>query len=407
MTAERGSASASQFRLFWLGQTLSCLGDAFTNVALPLLVFQSTGSLAKMTTVTACFGTGSVIAGLSMGRVIDRVDTRRALLACDVGRALLMTSVPSMAWHAGHVPLWFLYALAFVLAFLDTTFNLAYVSFIPQLVPKARIMEANARLNTTAGIAQVLGPALAGAVVQRWGIAVAIGLDAITFLVSVGTLLPLRVGQSHLPRATKHARFEGVRFIIGSPTLRTLVFVLMVEGFLTAGFFDMFVFHLKGTLQQSDDGVGLVFAIASLGAVAASFVAPVAKRRVGMRMTYVLTQILVGLVLLLVPLAKSAMMIAALASGFIFSGSLRAVLSSTYRQEITPGSVLGRTTAVFWLCIKASRPVGALFVGVLVSRSGGVFTFRTLAALFLMLAIATSFATSLGGAAQKASPSER
>ena len=81
------------FAVFWAAQTLSVLGDSFALIALPLLVLETTGSLARMGLLTAVGGAASVVAAVFAGVVVDRVDRRRLLIGCDLVRMVLYLSL--------------------------------------------------------------------------------------------------------------------------------------------------------------------------------------------------------------------------------------------------------------------------------------------------------------------------
>jgi MFS family permease len=131
------------FRVFWLVQTLSVAGDAFSFVALPLLVYAVTGSIAQMGLLTALGGVGRIVAGFFAGSIADRFDRRTVLLACDAFRAVLFTLVPLTQ------SVWILYAVVPLGAAAGMLFSVAYVASVPNLVGPDRITEANGRLNAT------------------------------------------------------------------------------------------------------------------------------------------------------------------------------------------------------------------------------------------------------------------
>ena len=91
----RSLARDRNFAVFWAGQTFSVLGDAVAVIAIPLLVLDATGSLARMGLVTALVGGGSLVAGVAAGPLVDRLDRRRLMIRCDLGRAFLYALVPS------------------------------------------------------------------------------------------------------------------------------------------------------------------------------------------------------------------------------------------------------------------------------------------------------------------------
>ena len=92
------------FTVFWAGQTFSFLGDAFSIVAIPLLILEMTGSLAQMGVVTALYGVGSLVAGIAARPIVDRVDRRKLMIRCDIGRAFVygLSSSPSPSSRCSH-----------------------------------------------------------------------------------------------------------------------------------------------------------------------------------------------------------------------------------------------------------------------------------------------------------------
>src|SRR5262245_10944998 len=99
------------FLLFWGGQSLSNLGDAFALVALPLLVLQTTGSITQLGLITATSGVGRLLAGVVAGLVVDRVDRRKFMIVCDASRLILYGSIPC-AWLLAGPQLWLVYVVA-------------------------------------------------------------------------------------------------------------------------------------------------------------------------------------------------------------------------------------------------------------------------------------------------------
>ena len=395
-----------RFNLFWTGQTLSTVGDAFTAVAFPLLIYRTTGSIAKMTALTACFAAGAVASGVVAGSIVDRVDRRRLLLATDAARAVLMAMVPIAAWF-GFLSFSLLAVIAAAMGLLGNTFGIAYVAFVAELVTKQRVTEANARLQATAAASFVVGPALAGFTIEAWGPATAVGVDAISFVVSFFSLAAM--AGSRAPPAAEPAAADdeeqeghrrgglvaGARFVASSPVLRTLALILSAEILITAAALDLFTYHLKSTLHQSDARVGTMFAVASVGAVVGAILSTRAKRRLGMRATYVATGFVLALALALVPLAGSFLVTAAIAVGFAFASAMRGILSMSRRQEVTPDRLLGRVTAAFWLTLSGARMLGAYVVGLVAAVHGNASTCRWLAAALFVIALLTIAARSL------------
>jgi predicted MFS family arabinose efflux permease len=192
---------------------------------------------------------------------------------------------------------------------------------------------------------------------------------------------------------------RGARFILDLPPLRTVALFVCLEILATAAVLDLFTFHLKSALAQSDERVGTMFAVASIGAIAGAMLSAVVKRRLGMHGTYVATAFVLSLALALVTFAGSFAMTALVAVLFTFSSTMRGVLSMTRRQELTPGRLLGRVTAAFWLAVSAARMLGAYGVGLVAAHYGSVQACQAAAAFLLVLAVATIPARSLNAPA--------
>lgn len=382
------------FHLFWAGQTLSSVGDAFTAVAIPLLVYKTTGSIASMAAITACRAAGAAASGLVAGALVDRVDRRQLLVWTDVARACLMALVP-LAASVGALSIVMLAGISVAMGLLGNTFGIGYVAFVPELVSKARVLTANAWLQGSEAASFVVGPALAGVAIQRWGAQTAVGVDALSFFASFVSLLAIRARAPLAPHRRDDASswktdlVRGAAFVRRLRPLRAVALALLVEVFATAAVLDLFSFHLKSTLGQSDERVGTMFAIASAGAIAGAAIAGASRRRIGMRAVYVVTSFLLTLALAGVQFADSFLATAMLGVVFTFATSLRGVLSMTRRQELTPGHLLGRVTAVFWLALSISRMVGAYTVGQIAGQYGNVAACQVAAVILLALSLAT------------------
>jgi len=166
------------FLLFWGGQSLSNLGDAFALVAIPLLVLQVTGSAAQMGLVTATFGTGRLLAGIFAGLLVDRVDRRMFMIACDASRLLLFGSIPCV-WLLAGPQLWLIYVVMTGGAIIGMGFQAAYVTAVVNLVETEQITAANSMLQGTLALTYVLGPLLAGIIATVLSPTTAVGVDAL------------------------------------------------------------------------------------------------------------------------------------------------------------------------------------------------------------------------------------
>ncbi|MFF4849918.1 MFS transporter [Streptomyces sp. NPDC001194] len=369
------------FTVFWLGQALSVLGGSISLLALPLLVFEATGSVVQMGLITVISGVGTIATGLFAGYVVDRTDRRRLMIACDLVRALLLGAVP-FVWLAGP-RIWVLYVLTALATVLKTLFDVAYVTAVPNLVREEHLITANGRLTATFAFGTLVGPAAAGFIAAGVGADWALGVDGATFLVSAlslrwvafgreGTAAAPAAGEPGASRAGKLREMflEGFRFLWAHPVLRALTVLLTLLTFVTMGATDLLVFRIRHDLGLGAATVGSVIAVSGLGVVGAAFAAAPLRRTFGFGACWLGSVALIGVAMAVTGVSGSPPVIAVAAAVFMFGLTLGAVCSLTLRQEVTPDALLGRVTSAFWTVHGASGPVGAAALTLLAGRHG-------------------------------------
>lgn len=360
------------FGIFWAGQALSTLGDAFAFVAVPLLVLEATGSVAKMGLLTATFGAAQFITGLFSGAIVDAVDRRKLMLACDVARAMLLTVVP-VAWVTGGPSITLLFLVTALGAALGNLFSVAYIAATANLVAPEQLTGANSRLQGTQALGFVLGPTLAGLVASKTGPASALWVDAASFVCSAVSLALVRLRTE--PRVSSReplvARFAaGVKFLAKHPVLRSVTVVLLLTSALDAGLLDLNIYMIKHDLGGSDATVGWVMGTGALGAVLAAVIATRVRKALGFGVLFLGGTALEAFAMMAIGVWPSLAMVVAGAIVFSAALTLRGISSMSLRQRITPDHLLGRVTAAFWTLIATMQPVGAALATKAASRYG-------------------------------------
>ncbi|MFP1626369.1 MFS transporter [Streptomyces sp. 5K101] len=362
------------FGLFWVAQTLSVIGDSFALIALPLLVLRETGSVAQMGLLTAVAGAASVVAGVFAGIVVDRLDRRKLLIACDLARMVLYAAVP-LAWAFGP-QICLLYVVLPLAEAVGMLFSVTYVTVVRALVPGDRITEANGRLNATAAAAGVVGPLCAGVVAAWSGPAAAVGVDAASFGVSAACLAFVRF-RNRTPAEAETARqtlgkdlLAGVSFLRRHPVLRALTVFLSFFSFLTLGLNDLLIYHLKHDLGHGDGTVGTVFAAGAVGTITGALLVARVRRGLGFGATWIGAVAVCGVAVAGIGTARSAPGVAVLTAAFLCCVSVAGTCSLSLRQEVTPDHLLGRVTSAFWTIHYSAAPLGAALLTWAAQRHG-------------------------------------
>ena len=187
------------YRLLWVGQVISDLGDGMTNLAVLLLINHLTGSTAALATMAILLALPNLTFGLFAGVLVDRFDRKKIMILSDLLRGLL---VLGLVFVDSAQDIWLLYLIGFVQASISTFFTPARGALIPNIVAKKGLLTANSVSQTSRIIFNVLGTGLAGFLIgsfdQYW---MAFSADALTFFISM--LLILQIRYAHTPGADK------------------------------------------------------------------------------------------------------------------------------------------------------------------------------------------------------------
>ncbi len=184
------------FRYVWCVQTASIFGDRVTGLALPWLILLQTGSAFAAGLVLAARYLPLALLGLPAGVLADRVDRRALMIACDVARATALGVVALLGLLHSTPPLWLLATVVLELGAGQLGFGVAYRAWLPDVTGDRLLGRANAALEASDAASTLVGPALGGALIGAVGPVLALGADAVSYVVSAVTLLPTPLGQT-------------------------------------------------------------------------------------------------------------------------------------------------------------------------------------------------------------------
>ncbi len=365
----------SDFIKLWAGQTVSILGSQISLLAIPLtavLVLDATA--LQMGILTAVGTVPTLLFGLLAGVWVDRLRRRPVLIVADTARFVLLSLVP-LTYLLGMLRIWVLYLLAFLVGTCTIFFDVAYRSYLPSLIKREHLVEGNSRLELSLSVSQIVGPGLAGALVQILTAPGAILVDALSFLVSAISLAWIRAPESD-PQVETKRRFigreiaEGLRFVFGEPILRALT-----SSFATLTFFNsvleaVAVLYVVKGLGISPVVLGVILAISSVGFVLGALLASKLTFWLGMGITLLLTPLIIGGSDLLVPLAGLVPLLAIPLVGLaqLLFGLAKPVFNInqvSLRQAITPERLQGRMNASISFVVYGLPTIGALLGGAL------------------------------------------
>jgi predicted MFS family arabinose efflux permease len=266
-----------------------------------------------------------------------------------------------------------LYAVAITAGVCTVFFDVAYQSFLPRVVTREHLVDGNGKLGASQSFAQVAGPGLGGGLVGLVGAAGAMAADAISYAVSVVSLLAIRIREEAPPaddsRAGLRAEIaEGLSFVLRHPILRKIVACTGTANLFGSMAVALEIVFLVRVLRVRPAETGLLIAAASLGGVAGGVLSGRLARRIGSARIIWYSLLVLSLPELLVPLAEPGWRVTAFVVGAAF-GYFGAVVYNvaqvSYRQAICPPRLLGRMNAAVRWVVWGTIPLGGLLGGVL------------------------------------------
>lgn len=389
------------FRRYWFGQAVSSFGSSVTRFALPLAVYKLTGSAMDLSVATAVSYLPYLLFGLLIGAGADRVDRKRMMIAADLGRALIIASLPLQAFN-GTVAVEWIYLVGFVNSTLSICFETGQFGAIPSLVDREGLVAANGRIQASYSLAQVLGPLVAGLLVPVIPIWSLFLIDAASFVVSAGSLALVRTrfdsgerrGQTHLGRDI----LDGMRYVFSHPVLRNISLMMALVNFIGSTTNAQILVFAKRQFHADDLQVSFLYAAASAGTVVLSLAAGPLRARWSFSAVALSALMLQGLSVLALASAGrywQAVSLWAIASGL---GVLFNINTGSLRQAIVPDHMLGRVISIASVVAWSAIPLGSLAGGLLIERTGSVsLVYGACGALVFFIALAFSF-TALGRA---------
>lgn len=400
----------NDFQKLWVGQAVSVFGSLITRTALPwcALLFLQARAL-DMAFLILCDLLPGFLFGLIAGAWVDRLPKRPVMIACDLLRFALVASVPLLTL-AGNLSLGYLFLVAPLMGALSTVFDIAYPSYLPELVDEETLVRANSRLSASAAVAEIGAFSVSGWLVQTLGGPQALWIDASTFLVSALSLACIRqpdrrpervMANAESPLLTEAA--EGLRYVRERPLLRSLALAQIALSLSTSVAGPLYLLFMTRTLALEPRFLGMIFGIGGVTSLLGALAAERLGKRFGVERTAVLGYLAIPLGMLAVPFASAR---SAWSYGFLVLNQLITdpgwtlfeIHQTTLRQRLTEESFLGRVTAVTKVGGLGASLVGTLLAGYFGDRLG------PRPVLFAGVALSLTAALGFAFAVQKASP---
>lgn len=378
----------------WSAATISLFGTQVSQIAIPfiaaVLLEASPGEVGLLTTIEFL---PFLLFTLPAGVWVDRFPKKRILVVGDLGRAVLLASIP-IAYALDALTMWQLYVVGFGIGVMTVFFDVANQSYLPTILERDELVEGNSKLQISQSSAQILGQPFGGGMVALVHAPVAILFDALSYLGSAGLILWIREKGR---RATDAGRaggasvaveaaaagaaqtdavdpgasaggmrrqiMDGLRYILGHEYLGNIAATTASSNLFGNIGMAIFPVYVYRELQMSPAAVGTMGGLGGAGVLIGALIASRVQARLGVGRTIVFTSLLVGPLNLLIPLATPDVALVFLSVAFFFASINNVIYNVSQvslRQAITPEHFLGRMNATMRFLVWGTIPIGSL-----------------------------------------------
>ena len=361
-----------EFLKFWVGQSVSMLGNQFTLLALPIAAAVTLhANAAEMGVLGAMrFGPG-ILFGFPAGVWLDRNRRKPILVASQAVSAIALATIPAAAL-LHHLTIGQLYAVAFVAGAAATVQVIGVPAIVPALAGRDRLVQANTRIQSSFTVSNLVGPGLAGAAVQAFTAPLAIAADAASFV--VGAVMTAWTGVNEvLPPPSGCRTFadavEGQAWMWRQPLVRAITLTILINNAGGNVIFAVYVLYFVTRVGITPAQLGLIFAVVGASALLGAQLARplLARERLGLVMVGGASLVVLGQTGALVaayspPRAAFPILVAfgaLLGSGLMIYN----INQQAIRQAVTPDRLLGRTQSGVFVLVAVASVVGSLLGG--------------------------------------------
>ncbi|HWA46799.1 MAG TPA: MFS transporter [Dongiaceae bacterium] len=363
------------FLHLWGAQAASTFGNRIGREAITLAAVILLGaSPLDLAWLNLANSLPYVVFGLAAGVAIDRLRRRPLLIATDLIRAGLLILLCLAAWH-GSLSLMLLLGIMFLVTACTIVFDGAHQSYLPTLIEKRHLVDANAKQESTAAASEIVGPPIGGLLVQTLGVPFAILCDALSYVVSA--LLLWRLPDREMPREASSGRVTlaemhaGFRIVFRHPLFRPLAIAKTIRSICGGAVGAFYVLYVFGELHVSAGMLGVIVGCGGAAAFAAALVATriAAATPTGPGIIAGFAAAAIGNALLplaglmigtwaVIPLLILGQLFGDFGLAYAFS------MERALRQHRIDNALLGRAAVAIAMCGNVPGPIGAILAGV-------------------------------------------
>lgn len=360
----------SNFRIFWIGETVSLVGNQFYVVAFPWLVLRLTHSGLALGTLFMTVAIPRAMFMLIGGAVTDQLSPRLVMIVANGVRGLVMAILAALV-SSNLVLMWQLYILAAVYGTFDAFFFPAYKALLPRVLDAEKLQAGNALLQGSSEVSLSVGPVLIGwAIGLGLSLQVALALDALSFLFSLVTLFFIRPCDA--PPSTSAATTNlvqsikiGIIYCLKKPEICGFIGSMAILNLAMVGPFSIGIAVLAKEQFGSATSFGFLFSAMAAGALLGTLVAGTFSLPQKLRATLIVMAVNTSIGLMLLGFLSKLLLLGAVLIVMGCINSATGVISVSMIQNMIEVPMMGRVMSLVILSRMGIAPLSYLFAALL------------------------------------------
>ncbi len=351
------------FRLYFIGQTISSIGSWAQSLAVTWLVLELTDRSDQLGLVLALQFLPMLILGAPAGVLADRLNNRRVLLATSATSGVLALTF-GIVVTTGHATIWWIYSLTFLLGLVLAVERPTMQAILFQLVGRDLLSNAVAANGAINSVSRLIGPAIAGGLIATVGLAVGFYINAASYLIVIAALLALRSNElivRPMIEQTKGKLREGFAYIRSHPEVARPLVVMSVVGTIALNFPTTFPSMVRFGFHRGAGSVGAVMSVSAIGSILGGVyiagIKPDARRTLGIALAGF------GAAIVALGVMPSYVSFVAMSIVLGFASASFQSVNTIVVQQATEPSMQGRVMALHQTALFGSTPIGALLMG--------------------------------------------
>ena len=351
------------FRLYFVGQTISSIGSWAQSLAVTWLVLDLTDRSDQLGIALALQFLPMLILGAPAGVLADRLNNRRLLLATSAASGVLALTF-GIVVSTGHATIWWIYALTFALGLVLAVERPTMQAILFQLVGRDLLSNAVAANGTINSVSRLIGPAIAGGLIATVGVTVGFYINAASYLVVIAALLALRASElvaRPMIGQTKGKLREGFAYVRSHPEVARPLVVMSIVGAIALNFPTTFPSMVRFGFDRGPGSVGAAMSVSAIGSIIGGIY--IAGIKPDPRRTLAIALVGFGAAIVALGVMPTYATFVAMSIVLGFASASFQSVNTVVVQQATEPSMQGRVMALHQTALFGSTPIGALLMG--------------------------------------------